>query len=189
VLLGYTIPLSSAAPPDSPARRDAIEIFRPIGGRCQSCGAQMLALFDVLVDPNVHRGLPAGRRLFIPMCPKCSHDESEGYSSRVRIDDRAASDVDAWSGAGAATDEPARRVPARQFRPVLCDGAPDGRSPAAPVDAWFGGSPRWEQYAAWPKCELCRRRMIFAGQVNAGPTYYGFFCRDCLTSNVRTQYD
>ena len=54
LLLGYKILLAEAPPPSSGIRRSEIEVFRPVGGRCQECGSRMLALLDVRVDSRVY---------------------------------------------------------------------------------------------------------------------------------------
>jgi hypothetical protein len=181
LLLGFEIPLFPADMPQTPNRLDSIEIFRPVGGKCQQCGERMLALFDLLINPDVPVPFPKARRAFLPMCPKCC-EQPGGYTSRVRLDDRESADQDAWP-AEEASAPGQHSVPSRQFRVTQSEV---GRSR---MSARFGGTPKWEQYPDWPKCDSCRRRMLFAGQVTASHSYYGFFCPECLTSNVRTQYD
>lgn len=178
LVLDCRVNFERAAQPPSAARRDSIELFRPMPGHCKQCRAPLMALFDVLVDPAEHRGLPAVQRLCLPMCPTCS-EGSSGFSSRLLIDDP--DDMDAWPLSNVASNS----LPARCFRVRASEGS------ASRAEAWLGGCPRWEQQPSWPHCESCRRRMIFAGQIDAhaGHPFYGFFCPECLTSNVRTQYD
>jgi hypothetical protein len=176
--LGYTIPLYGAPAPSSRERRSVIEVLRPTPAKCGECGGKMVALFDVLFDPAIHKGLPAARRVYVSCCPKCSQS-AEGYWSRLRLDDRWSCDVDAWPC------EEATEAGVFEARCFVVDKP----SEKAHVGGHFGGLPRWEQDPNWPKCHQCRRRMVFLGQAECTPTYYGFYCPDCQTTNVRTQYD
>ncbi|HEX4794717.1 MAG TPA: hypothetical protein VH370_13035 [Humisphaera sp.] len=180
LLPGFEIEFVKNQAPKTPKRLQQVEIFRPIDGKCDECGGRMLALFDILIDPQVHLHFPNSRRVMLPVCVQCSH-RKDGFFSSLRCDNLTGQDLDAWPCSDASSLT--HWAPARQFQQR--DSTHKERA-----EAWLGGAAAWQQYVQWPMCGKCRGRMMFAGQVGAvGPSYYGFFCPDCLTSNVRVQYD
>jgi hypothetical protein len=181
LVLGYCWPMVRAEGlPKSAGRREVVEVMRPVVGTCPKCRGRMVALFDVLVDERFSGVAPARwPRVFIRFCPRCC-EEAGAYATGLCANELVgAKDVDGWAVGEAIGEFPGLGV--RGFRAAEGEGAE--------MSAWFGGRPRWvRKMVAWPQCEICRRRMVFAGQVVVeGASYYGFFCTHCPTSEVRVQ--
>ncbi len=166
--------------PTSPARREVVEVFRPIEGACQTCGSRLLAFFDLLPTRLNVVGLPVAGRVVVPFCPECCEHRG-GIFESIRMFDANEPDVDAWPV------EQAKALPSKL--PARCFTAQLTRPGIADVGGWLGGLPRWEQYPEWTQCDRCCNKMRFAGQIWYSHSYYAFICPDCLRCNVRTQYD
>jgi hypothetical protein len=178
--LALTHFFKEASPPTSPARRDTIEVLRPVKGKCEACGGRLLGFFDLLMANLKIERLTSAHRVAISFCPECC-EQSGGTFNSIQTFTANDPDTDAWPAEQAK--ELSWQLPAR------CFGMTSTKPRDVEVGGWLGGLPQWEQYPAWPRCDHCCNRMLFAGQIWYYHTYYCFVCLDCMRSNVHTQYD
>jgi hypothetical protein len=183
-----TIPLLPRVAGDG-AASGAVRVLTPLGGKCPSCGRDMLALLDVDlrqldVLPEELSFLNAGgTRMAIPFCEECGRYPDDARAFAVVTD----------QGAPPAAVPPADASPIPRDRFVVAaPPEPFWRNADAP-NTRIGGPPTWQQYAAYPSCPKCEQTMYFVGQVDCAEmswgdeVIYAFVCHDCRLSTSFAQ--
>jgi hypothetical protein len=157
--------------------------------RCGWCGRSLETLFDLdLTDARLQFWPVRGIRLRIACCLQCSWYKH--LYTDIDFDGHVS-----WSQGNEALQEQDAIVgwePMTWTGGILVLGLPrrtpfelQGALFAAPCSQ-LGGVPSWVQWAEFPRCPSCTRRMLYVGQVEATDVIeqgegvlFGFLCVEC----------
>ena len=169
----------------------------PLGAHCGWCGRDLEVLFDLnLTDVRLHFLDLQGSRLRIAYCPQCSwykhlytDIDFDGQVSWSQDNEPLQHDDDITSWQPLSLRGKTLVLGSLRRTPFELQGALFA-SPCSQL----GGSPSWVQWATFPPCPSCTRRMMYLGQVETtdvidqgeGVTF-GFLCVECRKATTLFQ--